>query len=156
MGGQQRRRTKEAPRLKKILQIGNDINLGDPCWWRSILEGASHDLQAMDDLVFCRERWDNAVGMMEFSYFGDDLALGVAFDQLEAAIRVQGGPDVEVYLGTVVPQMPGGRFDVDQDRTFHWSERGLVEIKGVVEELPRGDARVEGGLLQKIESELSL
>jgi hypothetical protein len=40
----------------------------------------------MDDLVFCRGRWDSAVGMMEFNCVGDDLALGFAFDQLEAAI----------------------------------------------------------------------
>jgi hypothetical protein len=52
--------------------------------------------------------------------------------------------------------MLGGRLSVDQDTTFHWSKRGLIEIKGAVEELPRGDPRVEGRLLQKIESELGL
>jgi hypothetical protein len=40
----------------------------------------------MDDLVFCRRRWDSVVGMMEFNCVRVDLALGVTFDQLEAAI----------------------------------------------------------------------
>jgi hypothetical protein len=45
---------------------------------------------------------------------------------------------------------------VDKDATSHRSKRGLVEIKGAVEEIPHGDPRVEGSLSQKIESELSL
>ncbi len=45
---------------------------------------------------------------------------------------------------------------VDKDMVSHRSKRGLVEIKGAMEELPCGDSRVEGSLLQKIESELSL
>ena len=91
------------PRFKKILQIGNDINLGDASWQRHILEGARHDLQAMDDLVFCRGRRDSAVSMAEFNSVRDDLALGIVFDQLEAAMQVQGGPNVEAFLGLVVP-----------------------------------------------------
>ena len=92
------------PRFKKIiLQIGNGVNLGDASWWRHILEGAGHDLQAMDDLVFCRGRRDSAVSMAEFNSVRDDLALGIVFDQLEAAIQVQGGPNVEAFLGLVVP-----------------------------------------------------
>ncbi len=45
---------------------------------------------------------------------------------------------------------------MDKDAASHWSKRGLIEIKGAVEELPHGDPRVEGSLLQKIESELNL
>ncbi len=142
------------PRLQKILQIGNGINLGDACWWRSILEGADHELQAMDDLVLCRGRGDSVVGMTEFNCVRDGLALGVAFDQLEAAIQVQGGPNVEAFLGTVVPRMTGGRLGMDQDASTHWSERGLVEINGAIEELPHGDLGLRAAC-QEIESELS-
>ena len=45
---------------------------------------------------------------------------------------------------------------MDQDATSHLSAWGLVEIKGAVKELPRGDPRIEGSPSQKIESELSL
>ncbi len=96
------------------------------------------------------------VGMTKFNYVGYDLALDVTFDQLEAAIRVQGGPNVEALLGTLVPKTPGGRLSVGQDTTSHWSKRGLVEVIRSIEELPRRDPRVEGSLSQKIESELSL
>jgi hypothetical protein len=94
--------------------------------------------------------------MTEFNYVGDDLALGVAFDQLEVATQVQGGPNLEAFLGKVVSRTLGDRLGVDQDATSHWSKRGLVEIKGAVEELPCRDQRVECSMLQKIESELSL
>jgi hypothetical protein len=56
----------------------------------------------------------------------------------------------------IVPRTPGGRLGVDQDAASHWSKRGLGEVKEAVEELPCRDPRVEGSLLQKIESELSL
>jgi hypothetical protein len=52
----------------------------------------------MDDLVFCRGRQDSLVGITELNSFGDDLVLGIAFDQLEAVMRVQGGPNVEAFL----------------------------------------------------------
>jgi hypothetical protein len=71
--------------------------------------------------------------MAEFNSIGNDLALGIAFDQLEAAIRVQGGPNVEAFLSTVVPRAPVGRLSMDKDTTSHRSERGLVDIKGAME-----------------------
>jgi hypothetical protein len=92
MGGGQRERTKEVPRVKKISQIGNGINLGDACWRRSILEGAGHELQAMNDIAFCQGRWGRVVGVTEFNSVRDDRALSVTFDQLETAIQVHAGP----------------------------------------------------------------
>ncbi len=96
------------------------------------------------------------VGMTEFDSIGDDLVLCIAFDQLEIVIQVQGGPNVEAFLGAVVPRALGGRLGMDMDATSYWFKRGLVEIKGGIEELPHGDLRVEGSLSQKIESELCL
>ena len=40
---------------------------------------------------------------------------------------------------------------VDKDMVSHRSKRGLVEIKGAMEELPRGDPRVESRLSKEIE-----
>ncbi len=80
------------PRFKKILQIGNGINLGDASWRRHILEGAGHDLQAMDGLVFCRGRRDSAVSMAEFNSVRDDLALGIILTSLKQQCKSKGGP----------------------------------------------------------------
>jgi hypothetical protein len=43
------------------------------------------------------------VGMAELYCIGDDLALGVCIDQLEAAVGVHGGTNVEAILSTKVP-----------------------------------------------------
>ncbi len=40
----------------------------------------------MDDLVFWSGRRDGVVGMTDFNRVGDDLALGVTLDKLEAPV----------------------------------------------------------------------
>lgn len=57
----------------------------------------------MDDLIFWRGRGDGAKGMSEFNRVGDDLALGVTLDELEAPVRIQRRANVEALLGTEVP-----------------------------------------------------
>ncbi len=79
-------RSKEAPQVKEIAKIGNGVHLQDARWRQSILEGASHDLQTMDDLIFRLGRRDGAVGMAKFYRVRDDLALGVAPHKFEAAV----------------------------------------------------------------------
>ena len=57
----------------------------------------------MNYSVFCRRSRDGQVGMAEFDCVGDDLALGVRIDELEAAVGIQGWTNVEAILGTKVP-----------------------------------------------------
>jgi hypothetical protein len=57
----------------------------------------------MNDSVFCRRSQDRQVGMAEFNCVGDDLALNVRIDELEAAVGIQGWTNVESTLGTKVP-----------------------------------------------------
>ena len=54
--------------------------------------------------------------MSELNRVGDDLALGVTLDQLEAPVRVQCRANVEAFLGTEVPCATGGRFGVNEDQ----------------------------------------
>jgi len=51
-----------------------------------ISNSTGHDLETMDDLVFWSGRRDGVVGMTEFNRVGDDLALGVTLDKLEAPV----------------------------------------------------------------------
>ncbi len=95
--------------------------MGDSCGEWRVLEGDRDDLEAVDYLIFRRGRWDGAVCMPELDRVGDDLALGVAFDQLESPVRVQSRANVEAFLGTEVPCATGGRFGVNEDRTTHWA-----------------------------------
>jgi len=44
----------------------------------------------MNDSVLCRRGRDGKVGMAKFNCIGDDLALGVCIDKLEAAVGVHG------------------------------------------------------------------
>ncbi len=56
----------------------------------------------MDNLIFRRRRLDGAKGMSEFNRVGDDLALGITLDELEAPVGIQ-RKNVESFLGPVVP-----------------------------------------------------
>jgi hypothetical protein len=50
----------------------------------------------MDNLIFKRWRWDGAIGMAELDRVGDDLALGITLDELEAPVRIQRRTGTEV------------------------------------------------------------
>ena len=61
-------------------------------------------METMDNLIFRRWRWDaGAIGMAELDRVGDDLALGITLDELEAPVRIQRRTNVEAFLGTEVP-----------------------------------------------------
>jgi hypothetical protein len=54
--------------------------------------------------------------------------------------------NVEAFLGAKVPLVLGGRLSMDEYTTPNRTERGLVEIKGALEELPCRDPSVESRL----------
>ncbi len=58
---------------------------------------------AVDDIVIGRGSRYGAVGMTKLNCVGDDLALGVALDQFETAIRVECQSNVEAILCTEIP-----------------------------------------------------
>ncbi len=59
--------------------------------------------------------------MPEFDRVGDDLALGVTLDELEALVRIQCRANLEAILGTEVPHVMGCRFGVYKDTTTNWA-----------------------------------
>ncbi len=61
----------------------------------------------MDNLIFRQGQWGGAVSMPEFDRVGDDLALGVTLNKLEAPVRIQCRANVEAFLGTEVPRAMG-------------------------------------------------
>ncbi len=75
----------------------------------------------MDNLIFRQGRWDGAVSMPEFDRVGDDLALGVTLDKLEAPVGIQCRANVEAFLGKEVPRATGCRFGVYKDTTTNWA-----------------------------------
>ena len=94
--------------------------------------------------------------MAEFYRVGDDLALGVCVDKLEASVGIHGWTNVESILGTKIPRASGCRFGMDEDPTTDWSQRRLVEIERPLKEFPSTDPRVQSGLPKKIEGKFSL
>jgi hypothetical protein len=75
----------------------------------------------MNDSVFGRRSRDGKVRMSEFDCVGDDLALGVCIDKLEAAVGIHGWTSVESILGTKIPRALGCRFGMDEDPTTNWT-----------------------------------
>jgi hypothetical protein len=92
----------------------------------------------------------------EFDCVGDDLALGVRIDKLEAAVGIHGWTNVEPILGTKIPRAPGCRFGMDENPTTSWTQGRLVEIKRSLKEFPSTDPRVQSGLPKKIEGKFGL
>ena len=94
--------------------------------------------------------------MAEFNCVGDDLALGVCIDELEAAVGIHGWTNVETILGPKIPRASGCRFGMDEDPTTSWTQGRLVEIKRPLKEFPSTDPRVQSGLPKKIERKFGL
>ena len=94
--------------------------------------------------------------MAEFDCVGDDLALGVCIDKLEAAVGIHGWTNVESILGTKIPRTSVCRFGMDEDPTTSWTQGRLVEIKRPLKEFPSTDPRVQSGLPKKIEGKFGL
>jgi len=67
--------------------------------------------------------------MAEFDCVGDDLALGVCIDKLEAVVGIHDSTNVEYILGTKNPRASGCRFGMDEDPTTNWTQWRLVEIE---------------------------
>ena len=64
---------------------------------------------------------DGKIGMAEFNCIGDDLALDVCIDKLEAAVGIHGWNNVEAILGTKTPRLLGCRLGMDEDPTTNWT-----------------------------------
>ena len=94
--------------------------------------------------------------MAEFYRVGDDLALGVCVDKLEASVGIHGWTNVESILGTKIPRASGCRFGMYEDSTTNWTQRRLVEIERPLKEFPSTDPRVQIGLPKKIEGKFCL
>jgi hypothetical protein len=90
-------------------------------WEMFVGEGTGYNLKAMNDFVFGRWSRDGKIGMAEFNCIGDDLALGVCIDKLEAAVGIHGWTNVEAILGTKIPRASGCRFGMDEDPTTNWT-----------------------------------
>ena len=101
--------------------VGNGFDLGDACGWRRTSNCTGDNLKAMNDSVFGRRSRDGQVGMVKFDCVGDDLALGVCIDKLEAAVGIHGRTNVESILGTKIPRASGCRFGMDEDPTTNWT-----------------------------------
>ena len=57
----------------------------------------------MDDFILRGLRGDGTKSMSEFHRVGDDLALGITLDELEALVGIHCRSNVEARLGAEVP-----------------------------------------------------
>ena len=110
----------------------------------------------MDNPILRRRRRDGAVSMAKLNRVRNDLALGVHFDEFEAPVRIEGGPDIETFFGSIIPGAAGGGFGMDEHPTPNWPQGSFVEVERTVEEFPSRDLIVDGRLTKKVEREFSL
>ena len=68
--------------------------------------------------------------MAELDCVGDDLALGVCIDKLEAAVGIHGWTNVESILGTKIPRASVCQFGMDEE--LYASLKRRVMASGVM------------------------
>ena len=89
--------------------------------------------------------------MMEINGVGDKGGFCGDVDDLEAAVVLQGGADVEAVADAEVPGGAGGGLVVDEYAASDGAEGGGVEVEGAIEVFPSGYEGGDGGLAEEAE-----
>ena len=129
-------RRQETPGFEDISEVGERLKLRNGSRGRHISERVRDGTEAMDNPIVGRRRRDGAVGMTKFYRVRNNLAFGVHLDKFEATIRIEGGPDVEAFLGAIIPGATCRRLGMNEHTTTNWTQRCFVEIERTVEEFP--------------------
>ncbi len=94
--------------------------------------------------------------MAKLDGVGDKEGFGVRIDNLEGAVVVESGSDIETRASAESPGESHGGFVVDDDWTSHGAQRSGVIVEGSMEVFPDGKGRGKGGLAEEVESEFCL
>ena len=94
--------------------------------------------------------------MTKLDGVGDKEGFGVGVDDLEAAVVVESGSNVETRASVESPGELHGGFVVDDDWTSHGAQRGGIVVEGSMEVFPGRKGRGEGGLAEEVEGEFCL
>ena len=94
--------------------------------------------------------------MAKLDGVGDKKGFGVGIDNLEAAVVVESGPNIETRAAMEIPGELHGGFVVDDDWTPHGAQRGGIVVEGSMEVFPGRRGWGEGGLAEEVEGEFCL
>ena len=109
--------------------------LGDSnCW--SILEGIGEEVESMEDEVFVSDGWLGEVVVMEFDCVREEKGFGGGVDNVEAAVVIEGGSNVETITAAEVPGLTCAGFVVDEDWAADGANGRGVEVEGDIVVFP--------------------
>ena len=110
----------------------------------------------MEDAVFVYDSRLGEVVVAEFDSVREEKGLGGRFDNMEAAVVIEGGVDVEAIAASEGPRSTCDGFIVDDDRAYDEAKGSGIKVEGAVVVFSGGHFRGEGGLTKKIEGEFGL
>ena len=105
----------------------------------------------MEEAICVSGGWLREVVMAELNCVGDKGGFCGGVDDLEAAVVLQGGADVEAVAGSEGPGGAGGGLVVDEYAASNGAERGRIKVEGVIEVFPCGCEGGDGGLTEEVE-----
>ena len=105
----------------------------------------------MEEAIFVSGGWLRKVVMAEFNSVGDKDGFGGGVDDLEAAVVLQGGADVEAVAGAEGSGGAGGGIVVYEYAASDGAEEGGVEVEGAIEVFPCRCEGGDGGLAEEVE-----
>ena len=86
----------------------------------------------------------------------DKEGFGVGVDNLEAAVVVESGSDVETRASVEGTRESRGGFVVNDDRAARGTDGSGIKVEGAMEVFPGQDSRCYGSLAEKVEGEFCL
>ena len=139
------------PVLEEVAELADGLNLFIYSGGGGFLQGAGEEVKGVEEAICVSVGWFREVVMAELNGVGDKGRFFGGVDDLEAAVVLQGGADVEAVAGAEGPGGADERLVVDKYAASDGAEGGGVEVEGFIEVLPIGSDGGDGGLAEEVE-----
>ena len=120
------------------------------------MEGVGDKVESMEDAVFISDGWLGEVVVAEFDRVKEEKSFGGGVDDVEAAVVIEGGSNVEAIAAVKGPGLACAGFVVDEDWAANGADGSGVKVDGSVVGFPGGHFRGQGGLAKEVEGEFCL
>ena len=108
-------------------------------------------MKGVEEAICVSGGWLLKVVMVELNGVGDKGVFCGCVDDLEAAVLLQGGAEVESVAGAEGPVGAGGGLVMDEYTASNGAKGGGVEVEGAIEVFPSGCEGGDGGMAEEVE-----
>ena len=139
------------PVLEEVAELADVFNLFIYSSCGGFLEGAGEEVKGVEEAICVSRGWLREVVMAELNGVGDKGGFCGGVDDLESAVVLQGGADVESVAGAEGPRGVGGGLVVDEYASSDGVEGSGVKVEGAIEVSQCGCEGGDGGLAEEVD-----